>query len=339
MIVQDLPIQKIIKSKIMKMKFNIKSEKHKSTFSATILTSVMLLLGFVLVPALSYAQQVTDAAQEGDSITGVNQVIILLLVCAMVLLLITVLLLVRTKKVILRSRNGEADANLEPSFLDKFNASVSVEKEKDILMDHDYDGIKELDNNLPPWWKYGFYLTIVIAICYITYFHFLGGELQISRYEKSLIEAKADKEAYQKAHGDVINEDNVKRITDKAQLADAEKIFKTTCFVCHGAEGQGNAVGPNLTDDYWIHGGSIKDVFHIITNGWPEKGMQSWKSNFSALQISQLSSYVKSLRGTNPPNPKEKQGDLYVEEGSGTLAVAKDSTSIPPKDSVKPGTK
>ncbi|OFY85404.1 MAG: hypothetical protein A3F72_03820 [Bacteroidetes bacterium RIFCSPLOWO2_12_FULL_35_15] len=322
----------------MKEQFQKKSQKNKNLFSKTILTSLMITLGFILFSVSSYAQQVTDvAAPADDSSMGINEVIIFLLFCTIVLLAITVLLMVQTKNAILNSRKGDAEAG--HSLFDMINASVSVEKEKDILMDHDYDGIKELDNNLPPWWKYGFYLTIVIAICYITYFHFLGGELQIARYEKSLVAAKAENEAYQKAHGDVINEDNVKLITDKAQLADAEKIFKTTCFVCHGAEGQGNAVGPNLTDDYWIHGGSIKDVFHSITSGWPEKGMQAWKSNFSALQISQISSYVKSLRGTNPPNPKEKQGDLYVEEGSGSVTVTKDSMSVPPKDSVKLGTK
>ena len=337
-ILQHLPIQKIIKSTLMKKKFNTKIEKNLKTFSNNVLKSLMILSGFILFTIPAYAQQVTDAtAQADDNSWGINQVIIFLLGCAIGLLLATVLLMKQTKKAIYNSQKGETAA--EKSFLDLINASIAVEKEKDILLDHDYDGIKELDNNLPPWWKYGFYLTIVFAVCYITYYHILGGDLQIARYEKSLVEAKAEKDAYEKEHGGTINEDNVKLITDKAQLADAEKIFKTNCFVCHGMEGQGNQIGPNLTDDYWIHGGSIKSIFQTITNGWPEKGMQAWKSNFTPLQINQIASYVKSLRGTNPPNPKDKQGDLYVEEGSGNTSAIKDSTITPMKDSVKLGTK
>jgi cytochrome c oxidase cbb3-type subunit 3 len=129
----------------------------------------------------------------------------------------------------------------------------------------------------------------------------------------------------------VINENNVKLITDKTQLEAAQKIFRSICFACHGPNGEGT-IGPNLTDDYWIHGGGIKNIFHTITYGYPEKGMQSWKATYTPLQINQLASYVISLRGTNPPNPKEKQGELYVEEGTGTAPVAT-------KDSLNTGAK
>ena len=314
----------------MKKQFTKTNKNNNLTFSKATLTSVLVMFGVVFFSMPTFAQQVATVPAEDNSM-GINQVIIFLLLCTTVLLLVTILLFVRTRRVIAMGGQGAQ----EPSFLDRFNASVSIEHEADILMDHDYDGIKELDNSLPPWWKYGFYLTIVIAICYLTYYHILGGELQVAAYDRSVVEAKAAQEAYQKEHGDMINADNVKLITDKTQLVDAEKTFKTTCFVCHGMNGEGK-IGPNLTDDYWIHGGSIKNIFTTITNGWPEKGMQSWKTTFTPLQISQLASYVKSLRGTNPANPKEKQGDLFVEEGSANLAPAiKDSTSTAPKDSVK----
>ena len=313
----------------MKKQFYKKIKKDRLTFSKPSLLSVMILLGVILFSTSAYAQQVAANAQpqiENDTL-ATNGIISILLCCTILLLLATFIIFVKTRNVISQAKNGIYSSKVGSSFLDKFNASVAIEHEKDILMDHDYDGIKELDNNLPPWWKYGFYLTIVIAICYLTYFHLLGGDLQIARYEKSLVEAKAAQEAYQKEHGDIINDANVKLITDKVQLAEAEKIFKASCSPCHGMDAHG-VVGPNLTDDYWIHGGSIKNVFKTITNGYPEKGMKSWKTDFSALQINQLASYVKSLRGTNPPNPKEKQGDLYVEEGAVNAVVpAKDSAN------------
>ena len=89
--------------------------------------------------------------------------------------------------------------------------------------------------------------------------------------------------------------------------------YKTNCAVCHGVNGEGNVVGPNLTDDHWLHKGSIKDIFKTIKYGVPEKGMKSWAADFSPLQIAQLASYVKSLHGSNPPNAKEKQGELFAE--------------------------
>jgi len=219
----------------------------------------------------------------------------------------------------------------EPSFLEKFNASVPLEKEADVLMDHDYDGIKELDNDLPPWWKYGFYLTIVFAFVYLTHYHITAtGDLQTAEYNKSIEAAKIAKEEFAKLSANNVDEASVVMIEDKSKLAEAENIFKSTCSPCHGSLGEGNQIGPNLTDDYWLHGGSIKDVFKTIKYGYPDKGMQSWQAQYSPSEIQLLASYIKSLRGTNPPNQKEKQGDLYVEEGVAPVAdsTATDSLAV-----------
>ncbi len=219
----------------------------------------------------------------------------------------------------------------EPSLIEKFNASVPLEKEADVLMDHDYDGIKELDNDLPPWWKYGFYLTIVFSFVYLIHYHVTAtGDLQTAEYNKSVEAAKIAKEEFAKLSANNIDEVSVVMIEDKSKLTEAENIFKSTCSPCHGSLGEGNQIGPNLTDEYWIHGGSIKDVFKTIKYGYPDKGMQSWQTQFSPSEIQLLASFIKSLKGTNPPNAKEKQGDLYVEEGAAPVidSTATDSSAI-----------
>lgn len=202
----------------------------------------------------------------------------------------------------------------EPAFLDKLNASVAVEMEKDILLDHNYDGIQELDNALPPWWKYGFYLTIIIGIIYLLNFHvFKTGKLQIAEYEEQISIAKSEQDALNKNNANTIDENNIKLITDEGAITNAKSLYLMNCAACHGKLGEG-VVGPNLTDEYWIHGGNINDIFKSIKYGWPDKGMKAWQQDFSAKQLQEISSYVKLLKGTNPPNPKEKQGDLFIEE-------------------------
>jgi cytochrome c oxidase cbb3-type subunit 3 len=207
----------------------------------------------------------------------------------------------------------------EPSILEKLNASVAIEKEEEIMFDHVYDGIRELDNDLPPWWKYGFYLTIVFAGAYLIHYHVIStGDLQTAEYTKSIEKAKIEKEEFAKNNANSVNETNAVMLTDKAAIAKGEAIFKESCAACHGRVGEGG-VGPNLTDTYWMHGGSIKDIFSSIKYGWPDKGMKAWQTDFSPVQIHQISSYIKTLNGTNPPNAKEKQGELYT-DGAGNVA-------------------
>lgn len=209
----------------------------------------------------------------------------------------------------------------KPSFWDKMNDAVAVEKEADILLDHDYDGIKELDNSLPPWWKYGFYVTIVVAIVYFWYYQIGSGPSSYDEYVAEVTAGEEAKAAYLAKAANLVDETNVKMVDD-AGIAAGGVLFKSTCAACHSADG-GGGVGPNLTDDYWLHGGSIKDIFKTIKYGWPDKGMKSWKDDFSPKQIAELASYVKSIKGTTPAAPKEKQGELYIEsEGAETDSVS-----------------
>ncbi len=212
----------------------------------------------------------------------------------------------------------------ETSILDKLNASVDIEKEGEIMLDHDYDGIKELDNDLPLWWKYGFYLTVVVAFVYLIHFHvFKTGDLQGVEYNNEVAKAKIELEEYMKTSANNVDETTVKML-EGDDIKAGKEVFTSNCVACHGKLGEGT-VGPNLTDVYWLHSGGISDVFKSIKYGWVDKGMKSWKEDLSPMQIAQVASYIKSLAGTNPPSAKAPQGDLYSEVGA---KATQDSTQV-----------
>ncbi len=215
---------------------------------------------------------------------------------------------------------------LDKKFLTK---AAPLEKEADMLLDHDYDGIKELDNALPPWWKYGFYITIFIAVVYLLKYEIWhSGPNPTEEYNSEMSYAKEQVDAYLASMKNNVDEKSV-TMSDAAGIAAGALSYSKTCVACHGAKGEGG-VGPNLTDDYWLHGGSVSDVFKTIKYGYPDKGMQAWQSAFSPIQMQELASYIKTLKGTNPPNGKAPQGDLFTD-----ALIEKDSTSAVPKtDSV-----
>ncbi len=213
--------------------------------------------------------------------------------------------------------------------LDRKFFTKAAEKETDVLLDHDYDGIRELDNALPPWWKYGFYVTIVVAVIYLLRFHMWGtGPSPEQEYAAEMEKAQIQIQEYMAKAKDLVDENNVS-LTDASGISAGNALYQKTCVACHGQKGEGG-VGPNLTDDFWIHGGSMNDIFKTIKYGYPDKGMQSWQAQFSPKQIQQISSFVKSLKGTNPPNPKAPQGDLYQEGGKEQPAT--DSIGAPKKE-------
>ena len=289
------------------------SEKKNNTTVKTIVAIISFLL-FASSPQSAMAQSRTEAIQLSSYIQLPDGIFyLMLIVIAFEILIIGMLM--NSIKIFTRKKIDESVVlKEEPSFFEVLNASVAIENESEILMDHEYDGIRELDNDLPPWWKYGFYITIVGAVIYLFNYHVIGGGLlQKEEYNASMYMAKVAKEEYQKMNANSVNESTVTVLTDKAEIAKGETIFKENCFACHGKFGEGG-VGPNLTDNYWLHGGSIKDVFVSVKYGWPDKGMKSWEADFSPIQIHQISSYIKTLKGTNPPNPKAPQGNLYEEQ-------------------------
>lgn len=203
------------------------------------------------------------------------------------------------------------------NLMKKLTKTVPIENEASLLLNHDYDGIKELDNNLPPWWVYSFYACIVFAAIYLVRFEIMGADNQEMELKKELAQAKIDVEAYMKNAPDLMDEKTVTLLTDPAALAQGKEIFTTNCAACHRADA-GGQIGPNLTDDHWILGGGIKNVFHTITNGGRDgKGMVSWKTNgMKPKDIQKVASYVLSLRGSNPKDAKAPDGELWVEEAS-----------------------
>ena len=199
----------------------------------------------------------------------------------------------------------------------KLTNIVPIEKESDILLDHNYDGIKELDNSLPPWWLYGFYFTIIFGIFYIGYFHYSDNGMNMEEeYKQEMAFAKIEVAKYLERQANKLDESNLEILTDAESLAQGENIFRNNCLACHMEGGGGSpiSVGPNLTDDYWLHGGGIINVFKVIKYGVPDKGMIAWSAQLKPSDMHKVASYIVLLRGTNPPNAKKPEGELYVEE-------------------------
>ncbi len=245
-------------------------------------------------------------------------------IVAVIVLLVSIYTL-QVLNVILRTEEERKarEAGVEPKpakslwqrFLKVVNRRVDIEEEDTILLDHNYDGIRELDNHLPPWWTYLFYLTIAFGVVYMILYHVTGTlPLPEEEYQIEMAEAQAMAEARQaESPAEEFNEADLKLTDDPAILESGAKIYAQQCAVCHKADG-GGSIGPNLTDDYWIHGGDIKSVYNTIKHGVPDKGMIAWEAMLSPTQIRDVANYVKSLRGTNPPGAKGPQGELYEGE-------------------------
>ncbi len=209
----------------------------------------------------------------------------------------------------------------------KLQDSKPIEEESEIELDHDYDGIRELDNNLPPWWLWGFYLSIAFAVVYIVRFHVLGAPLQQEEYEQAMVEAEIAKAEYLKTAANLIDETSVEILTGEADLKAGATLYAANCVACHAPDG-GGGIGPNLVDAYWIHGGDVKDIFSTIKYGVPAKGMIPWKDQLKPIEIQQLTSFILSLQGTTAADPKEAQGDLYAPDGAAPAEAAADSTVV-----------
>ncbi|MEO8885142.1 MAG: cbb3-type cytochrome c oxidase N-terminal domain-containing protein [Mucilaginibacter sp.] len=245
---------------------------------------------------------------------------------ALLLLLIVMLVLLRTFKVlthiILKSEGyteEEIAAEVSPvkvkkaekpkkEFWNKVLSLRPLAEEKDLLIEHEYDGIQELDNPPPAWFMYLFYSTVVFAVCYLLIYHVFGiGQLQYDEYKTEVAQAEIAKKLYLSKASNLVDENTVRLVTDPTVLKAGEVIFKQNCSPCHGEHAQG-VVGPNLTDDYWLHGGNIKALFKTIKYGVAAKGMPTWEKQLSPKQMSDVANYVKSLHDTHPANAKEPQG-------------------------------
>lgn len=196
-----------------------------------------------------------------------------------------------------------------------------VEEEGTIMMDHNYDGIHELDNVLPPWWVKMFYATIIFGLIYLVKYELIDGNSQVNEFEVEMEQARIAVEEYKKTAKDLIDANTVTLLTDAGDLDAGKKIFETNCVACHRADG-GGAIGPNLTDEHWILGGGIKNVFNTISKGGRDgKGMVAWTGTLKPSEIQLVASYVLSLQGTNPADAKAPEGDIWKEEAAPEVAA------------------
>lgn len=320
----------------------VEREKEQRKNAAAPAKTLLLLLAFSAIGSFSFAQDAATATATQAAATnfgGLSEfsfysiiAVIALEVIVITGMLISLKSLIAKEKAAAVVETAGAAVSRESVWKKiwvKLNNFRPVHEE--VELDHNYDGIRELDNRLPPWWLYGFYACIVFAAIYLYRNHVShAAPSSEQEYLASVAKAEEQKAEYLKKAANKVDENTVTLLTDAASIDAGKKIFSTTCAPCHGPQGQG-VVGPNLTDDYWLHGGGIKDVFKTIKYGVPEKGMKAWESDFSPVQLADIASYIKSLHGTNPPNPKEPQGEIYKEDNS---TKAKDS-STQVKDSVK----
>lgn len=190
----------------------------------------------------------------------------------------------------------------------RVNKFRALREEGELELEHAYDGIKELDNTTPPWFTWSFIGSIIFAIGYIWYYNSSSAMTQEEELQKEVAIANKRIEAYMATQANSVDENTVEML-DAAGIQAGAQVYKSKCVACHGDKGQGG-IGPNFTDRYYLHGGSIKEIFHTIKYGVVEKGMQAWKTDLSPMQIAQVASYVKSLEGTDVPGGKAPQGVL-----------------------------
>lgn len=265
-----------------------------NAFNKTIITLTALSL-----PFLAQAQEAAPAAPAFQF--GYDEMLwlVVLLMASLLLFLVYVLQkLVYILKV--QTLGAETARAAKRSLWEKLLSLKPLEKEKDLVMDHAYDGIYELDNPTPPWFNFLFYGTILFGVVYLIQYHVIGdGNIMEQEYAAQMAEAEKAKAAYLTNNASKVDETNVTLIEDKAQLTQAATVFREKCAACHGDLGEGKN-GPNLTDEYWLHGGSLSDVFKTIKYGVPQKGMIPWEGMLKPEQIQLMASYILSIKGTVP---------------------------------------
>ena len=255
----------------------LKEKKEASSNAGKIAGMIAL---FMIMNVAMNAQEKTSAAKNDWLIGGLDMFTFYAMVAIIIFELSFLAALINILKGLLKTEAKEvaegtavAPKPIEKTILDKFNASVEVEKEEEIMLDHNYDGIRELDNNLPPWWKYGFALTAVVAIIYLTHYHVSKtGDLQTTEYNKEIAKAKLEVEEYLKTSANNVDETNVKLLEKPEDIEAGKQTFIANCTACHGKLangklGENDGAGPNLTDNYWLHGGSIQDIFKSVKYG------------------------------------------------------------------------
>lgn len=274
-----------------------------------------------------------------SELTGVdnmyNVMFMAVLVVFLVIVLVASLVILRALRTIVRLTMPEVEAAEREAKLaakakragrqgawtrgwNKLMGLRPISEEKDIVIDHEYDGIRELDNPVPIWFNGLFYATVVFGVVYLAIYHVFGwGLTQEQEYDREMARAEAARVEYLSQVANLIDENTVEVDLSPNTVSAGQAIYLANCAVCHGQSGEGG-IGPNMTDNYWIHGGEINDIFRIVKYGVLDKGMIPWEQMLTPAQIAEVSNYLISLRGTNPPNPKDPEGNPveYKEAGA-----------------------
>ncbi len=287
---------------------------------------ILSFLALFLTGTVAFAQ---EAQVQKYEMSGTDLLLIIILFALFVVIILVLVLLADAIKVLHVVTNRIVPEKKPTGIFTKGwwsnfgGVGVAMSEEDKILIkEHDYDGIHELDNPMPPWLQSLFIMTIIFAVIYSIYYFGGFGDMQITELEKEIAVAEIEKKAYIEKVGASMDENTVTLLAQDDQgVVQGKTIFVEKCAACHAADG-GGGVGPNLTDNFWLHGGGINNVFKVIKYGVPEKGMISWEKQLSPTDIQKVSSFVVSLHGTTPASPKEAQGEVY-EEG---VKVASDST-------------
>ena len=289
-------------------------------FINRITNRIFFFLLFSFFPGLAFSQPATIIISNLET-TLLVLIIILILVAVIVFFivfytvnLLTLLLRQEQRDAVTKDAKDKLRSLEFRIILGRWlTRSIPVSKEDTILMDHDYDGIRELNNHLPPWWKALFYLTMIWGVFYLLVYHVFDWlPLSDEEYRIELISAEDEEKMVQFELGSGSDENYAVLVEDAQSLARGADIFRMHCEVCHAEDG-GGGIGPNMTDNYWIHGGSVNNIYRVIKYGIPAKGMISWQNQLNPSDIRNVASYILSLKGTSPANPKEPQGDWYDE--------------------------
>jgi cytochrome c oxidase cbb3-type subunit III len=307
-------VRTLVNSDILKQKL-IEREKENS------LKNILLLIGFFGLMAASNVASAFTFNGPGKAEEGAPWLLIensdLYILIAINLVLVGVLIYIRGlfkefMNIISPPKPKVVEEKAISKKLNKILTDVvEIEDEASILMDHEYDGIQELDNNLPPWWVWMFYATIISGVIYMFHYHvFRTGDLQESAYKKEMAASQKEIDAYLSKMAMNVDETSASLMTDAGDLSAGKAVFEINCVTCHNAKGEGN-IGPNLTDKFWLYGNDVKDVFKIIKYGNNSKGMPDHATKLNPIQIQQAASFVLSLPYTDG---KEPQGTEVKEE-------------------------
>lgn len=304
---------------------------------------IVLLFCTLMLPFLANAQELSTSARSfwDDPIHDPLFPFYLVAFFVLLVIILTVavaVVMLRVLRIFIEQAAQEKAAKLGVPFVvpqgwwtrfwEDANALVPIEAEKSIELDHNYDGIRELDNHLPPWWKGLFYGSIVFAVVYIVVYHFTDAlPLSGEEYENELALAAEEARIFKASQPvTLIDESTLTFTNDAVMIGKGKAVFMSNnCGSCHRNDGGGNAIGPNLTDAYWLHGSDVKNVFATIKNGVIEKAMPAWGKVMSQKDVRDVAFYVMSLQGSNPPNSKAPQGELFKPTPA---SAAADSTKV-----------